>query len=93
LAPQQALLVSMLYFIVGVFSPSGLTGLREGAVGKWAGSLLVMAGMTSSGAEANFINLGLVVSATEFVAFLVGGVLGTLWLRPDRLFRGKKVTQ
>lgn len=89
LAPQQALLVSMLYFIVGIFSPSGLAGLREGAVGAWAGSLLVMAGMTGEGAEANFNNLGLLVSATEFVAFLIGGGLGMLWLRPDRLFRKK----
>lgn len=93
LAPQQAMLVSMLYFIVGVFSPSGLAGLREGAVGVWAGSLLSMAGMTGEGADANFNNLGLLVSATEFVSYLIGGALGMLWLRPDRLFRGAKKPQ
>ncbi len=89
LAPQQALLVSMLYFIVGVFSPSGLAGLREGAVKVWAVSLLAMAGMSSEDGSVTFNSLTLLVSATEFVSFLIGGALGMLWLRPDRLFRGK----
>jgi hypothetical protein len=84
---QQALMVSLMYFIVGVVSPSGLAGLREGAVGAWAAPLLAMAGMHSADDERTFIALGLLVSATEFFAFVLGAGLGLAWLRPDRLLK------
>ncbi len=90
LSLQQALMVSLLYFVVGIVSPSGLAGLREGAVGAWGAPLLAMSGMSSADGDKTFIALGLLVSATEFFAYILGGGLGLAWLRPDRLLKLRK---
>jgi hypothetical protein len=84
---QQALLVSLLYFIVGVASPSGLVGLREGGAAVLAGQLLQKAGLSSEQGRSMFSAVALLVSATEAIAYLAGGALGLAWLRPDRLIR------
>jgi hypothetical protein len=83
---EQALPISVVYFLVGVVSPSGQAGLREGAATGLAGVLLAKTGATRESAEA-FAPVALLVSATEAVVFLTTGVLGLLWLRPDRLIR------
>lgn len=90
LSPQQALMVSLLYFVVGVFSPSGLIGLREGAVKGFGAPMLAMAGMSSADGENTFTALVLLVSATEFFAYVLGGGMGLAWLRPDRLLKLRK---
>jgi len=83
---EQALPISMVYFLVGVVSPSGQAGLREGAATGLAGVLLAKTGATKETAAA-FAPVALLVSATEAVVFLSTGLLGLLWLRPDRLIR------
>lgn len=79
---DQALLISLAYFIVGVLSPAGVVGTREAAA-------IVMA--KSLGAdiadEAGAIAAVLLVSATEAIAFLFAAGLGVAWLRPDRLLK------
>ena len=83
---EQALPISVVYFLVGVVSPSGQAGLREGAATGLAGVLLAKTGATQETA-ATFAPVALLVSATEAIVFLAAGVLGLLWLRPDRLLR------
>jgi hypothetical protein len=84
---EQALPISVVYFLVGVVSPSGQAGLREGAATGIAGLLLAKTGATGEAAKA-FAPVALLVSATEALVFLVAGGMGLLWLRPDRLIRG-----
>ena len=87
LTAQQALLVSLLYFVVGVASPSGLVGLRDGAAAVLAGKLLERAGLSSEQGRDMFTAVALLVSATEAAAYLFGGAVGLAWLRPDRLLK------
>jgi hypothetical protein len=87
LSPAQALPVALTYFIIGVLSPSGLAGLREGGATVLFGSLFAAAGMASQEAREHFAAVALLVTAVEAVAFLIGGAIGLAWLRPDRLIR------
>lgn len=84
---EQSILVSMLYFIVGVASPSGLVGLREGGAAVLAGQLLQKAGLSSDQGRSMFSAVALLVSASEAIAYLTGGAIGLAWLRPDRLLK------
>ena len=86
LPPAQALPISMAYFLIGIVSPSGLAGLREGAASGIAGLLLAKAG-ASGHAASSFAPVALLVSATEAAVFLGFGLLSLAWLRPDRLVR------
>ncbi|MEX2218241.1 MAG: lysylphosphatidylglycerol synthase domain-containing protein [Phycisphaerales bacterium] len=88
LPPAQALPISVAYFLIGIVSPSGLAGLREGAATGLAGLLLASAGATREAISA-FAAVALLVSATEAVVYLSVGVAGLAWLRPDRLLRVK----
>jgi hypothetical protein len=87
---QQALLVSLVYFIVGVVSPSGLLGLREGGAAVLGGKLLEQAGLNEDQSREMLAAVALLVSATEAIAYLVAGGLGLAWLRPDRLLKLRK---
>lgn len=87
LSPAQALPIALTYFIIGVVSPSGLAGLREGGATVLFGSLFAAAGMASKEAREHFAAVALLVTAVEAVSFLIGGALGLAWLRPDRLIR------
>jgi hypothetical protein len=83
--PAQALLVSLAYFLIGIVNPSGLAGLREGGATLAAAGVLAWFGTSATATDA-FAPLVLLVTATEAVAFAMGGVLGGVYLRPDRLF-------
>jgi hypothetical protein len=87
LSPAQAIPVALAYFLIGVVSPSGLAGLREGGVALLFGSLFAAAGMSTADANRQFAGLALLVTAIEAIAFLAGGAIGLAWLRPDRLLR------
>lgn len=77
---SQALLAAAAYFLVGILSPVGMLGLREGAATGLAGALAFTSGES-------FAVITLLVSATESIVNLAGAAIGLAWLRPDRLLR------
>lgn len=83
---REALPVSLTFFLVGVVSPSGLAGLREGAATGLAGLLLAKTGAHDDTFRV-FAAVALLVTANEAIVFLLGAALGVAWLRPDRLLR------
>jgi hypothetical protein len=84
---DQALLISLAYFMVGVLSPFGVLGTREaGAVGM-AAALFGTAGADIAESASTFAAVALLVSATEAIVYLFCAALGLGWLRPDRLLR------
>jgi hypothetical protein len=86
LSPPEALLISMVYFVVGVISPAGQAGLREGAVGGGVGAVLKRVGANAATTTALPV-LTLFVGATEILIFVATGLVSAAWLRPDRLLR------
>jgi hypothetical protein len=81
---DQALLISLSHFMIGVLSPFGVLGAREaGATG--VASFLAIG--TEGEAAGAFAAVALLVGATEVMVYLVGAGLGLAWLRPDRLLR------
>lgn len=77
----DSLVGSVVYFIIGVFSPIGALGTREGGTAE----LLKRFG------EIDFEQLALialVVTAAEMIVNAVLAAAGIAWLRPDRLIRG-----
>jgi hypothetical protein len=86
---SQALPISLTFFVIGVISPAGLAGLREGAATGLAGVLLAKAGATESSYSA-IAAVALLVTATEAIAFLASAAAGFAWLRPRTLFGLKR---
>lgn len=85
----QAIPLALTFFLVGILSPSGLAGLREGAANKVAGPLLAAAGMAASGddIQTKYAAVFLLVTATEAIVYLGSAALGIAWLRPDKLLK------
>ena len=82
LSPGQALLFALVYFFIGVVTPFGMLGTREGGtVG-----IAVLVGMSKTGYEA-FAAVPLLVTATEAMVSLTLAGIAIAWLRPDRLLR------
>jgi hypothetical protein len=77
--------LALAFFFVGAASPAGMAGLREGAVTGLAG--LLLKGTAAHASVRDYAAVALVVSVTEAIVFLVGGILGLLWLRPDHLLK------
>jgi hypothetical protein len=80
------LVISLAYFTAGVVSPV-MMGARE--AGAMAIAALMLPGTRQVAEE--FAGVALFVTATEAVVYLGVGTLGMLWLRPDRLLRGRTV--
>lgn len=74
----SAVLFATIFFLVGVLSPLGLLGTRDGMVVLAAGA----AGVAEPSA---FVPVALTVTASELVAALGGAALGVAWLGPHRL--------
>ncbi len=78
LAVEQAVLVSVTFFLIGVVSPTGMLGFREaGAAG--------LAGVLAFATSEQFAPVALVVGGAEAIVNLAGAAVGLAWLRPDRL--------
>jgi len=77
---SEAMVLSSVFFLVGVLSPFGMLGTRE------AGTVAIAAwfGMATTGESTAVV---LLVSAPEAIINLVGGAMGIAWLRPDRLLK------
>jgi len=77
----DSLIGSVAYFFIGVFSPVGALGAREGGT----------AGFISWIGEFDFETLALiavVVTGAELIVTAFFASAGIAWLRPDRLIRG-----
>lgn len=82
LAYDQALFFSLAYFLIGIVSPSGVLGTREGGTTALAAILAVAS-------SESFAVIALLVTVTESLVNLAGAGLAVAWLRPDRLLRLK----
>ncbi len=82
LTGEEAIMIGMAYFVVGVISPFGTVGTREAG----ALAMAVGAGLVSSenGQDALLTGI-LLVSITEAAAGLVGAGIALAWLRADKL--------
>lgn len=78
LPAHDAVLIAGVYFLIGVVSPSGAVGAREGGT---TGLAKVLPGVN----YAAFAGVALAVSAAEVVVVVVCVVLALAWLRPWRL--------
>lgn len=79
--PGESLVGSVVYFFIGVFSPVGALGAREGGT----------AGLMSWLGEFDLQTLSLiavVVTGAELIVTAFFAAAGIAWLRPDRLIRG-----
>ncbi len=81
---EEGVLFASSYFLIGMLSPFGMLGTRE------AGSMGVAAALGFGDAGESVAVVILLVTATESLSYLVAGVLGGVWVRPDRLIRGAK---
>lgn len=77
LAPADAALYSMIFFLIGTASPVGMLGMREGGV-------TLLAGAEARDQVARF---ALTISATEAVALAAISLLAVAWLGPRSLLR------
>ena len=85
---QDAGLMGATYFIIGVVSPVGSLGTREGGTLALASAVGIAAaqGTEAGGVLAVVI---LFVSGTESVVLIAGAGFAVAWLRADRLLRGR----
>ena len=72
---EGAILIATTFFMIGVLSPAGNLGTREGGA---TGVAALVPGLSTSG----FIVVALVVSASEMVVNAIFGTIGLVWLRP-----------
>jgi hypothetical protein len=82
---DTAVMSACTFYLIGVTSPAGSLGAREGATTQMA-SWMKIPGLDTG----EFAPIALTVSATEFVIFLTAAVLGILWIQPWKLLGGKR---
>lgn len=78
---DTAVIASCTYFLVGVLSPSGSLGAREGATTGLA-SLLAVPGMEHGA----FAPIAIFVSVLEIITHLCSAILGSFLIHPWKLF-------
>ena len=77
LAPGDAVIVSVCFFLIGIVSPAGMLGVREASAAGLAGALAVAG-------SAEFAPVALLVGATEAATNLAAAALGVTWLLTTR---------
>ncbi|MFO0836050.1 MAG: hypothetical protein U0638_13850 [Phycisphaerales bacterium] len=82
LSTDRALLAALAFFLIGVFSPAGMLGTREGGT-AWLLPLVASSGEDTSW----FAAAVLIVGASELITNTACAALGLIYLRPDRLLR------
>lgn len=85
MTPGDSFLGSIAYFLIGVFSPIGSLGAREGGT----------AGLLSQLGQIDLEQLALiavVVTGAELIVNTFFAAVGITWLRPDRLIRTAQPT-
>lgn len=78
----DSVMMAVVYFLIGVASPFGVIGTREG------GTTALLTGLMVLETE-QLLGITLLVGATEAIASLVCGALGIAWLRPTSLLKGR----
>ncbi|MBL0921262.1 MAG: hypothetical protein IBJ10_03930 [Phycisphaerales bacterium] len=81
LSLDRAVVFALAYFLLGVLSPVGMVGIREGGLALGGAALFAL----DEAARADLARLVLLVSASEVVAIVPLAFLGGAWLRVDRL--------
>lgn len=79
IGPESAVIAGSIFFLIGVASPGGMLGVREGGT-TWLAGSLALSGVSAE----SFAVVALVVGAAESVVNVFAGGLGVVWLRPDR---------
>ncbi len=77
----ESLVGSVVYLFIGVFSPIGALGAREGGTAgfmSWLGAFDLE----------TLALIAIVVTGAELIVTAFGAAAGIAWLRPDRLIRG-----
>lgn len=81
---EDAVLLAIMYFMIGMVSPFGMIGTREGGTLAF-GTMLGIELATDTGAGDPLALILLFVSATESLVYFAGAGFGVVWLRADRL--------
>jgi len=84
---ETATLIATSYFMIGLISPFGMIGTREG--GTLGLQALLGIELASAGEGDPMALIILFVSATESIAFFAGAGFGVVWLRADRLLMNR----
>jgi len=77
ITPGTALIAACTYFLIGVVTPAGALGAREGGTTLLAGTVLQLPDV----ANESFAVVALVASASEMVVNLASAALSAAWLR------------
>jgi hypothetical protein len=80
---EAAVLIATTYFMIGMLSPFGMIGTREG--GTLGLQSILGVELMSRGDGDPLALIILFVSATESIAYFAGAGFGVIWLRADRL--------
>lgn len=89
---DEAVVVALSYYVLGMLSPVGMLGARDAGTVWMAGMLGLVSSMGSSATEVarSLTVLTLFVTGTESVVLLAGAAAGLARLRPDRLVRARR---
>lgn len=87
LSLDRAILFALAYFLLGVLSPVGMVGIREGGLVIGGTALFAL----DDAARESLARLALLVSASEVAAIIPLALAGGVWLRVDRLFFGGRL--
>jgi hypothetical protein len=82
-SPATAVTLAAVFFLIGVASPFGVIGTREG------GTTALLGGAVALNTE-QVAAISLLVGATEAVAALACGTIGVAWLRPMSLLKRRE---
>lgn len=83
---DRAVVFALAYFLLGVLSPVGMVGIREGGLVLGGAALFAL----DEAARTDLARLVLLVSASEVLAIIPLALIGAAWLRVDRLFFGSR---
>ncbi|MEQ8770735.1 MAG: hypothetical protein RIB60_09545 [Phycisphaerales bacterium] len=85
----DAILLGATYFVLGVVSPFGMLGAREGGTLGLAALVGIAAAQQGADGSSPLPVLILFVTGIESVVHIAGGGFAVAWLRADRLLRGR----
>lgn len=74
------MVIASTYFLIGVVSPIGMLGSREGG----STAVATLAGITAADGAAGILTVSLLITASEALVNLAGGGVGAMVLRVDR---------
>ncbi len=86
LSLDRAVVYALAYFLLGVLSPVGMVGIREGGLVIGGAALFNL----DEDAARDLSRLVLLVTASEVAAIIPLALAGAAWLRVDRLFFARR---